>query len=190
MEQPSAYSIPFAPAVALVLLLCFCCTTIGTTVLFLALRQQVRKEVKAQIKQGIPDNELTRFAFSHTSPPTGVQWIHDGEFRFHGKLYDVVRTEQRNDTTLYYCINDHEEQLLFAHLDTSIRNALGTSKSTRATLSAAKLLIFYALVPKREQPFFCWEQQERMPCCMANQPHLYTPSIPTPPPWAALPAIA
>lgn len=187
MERPSAYTIPFAPAVAVVLLLCFCCTTVGTTLLFFALRQQVRKEVKTQLKEGVPDDQLTRFAFSRTSPPPGVQWIHEGEFRFYGQLYDIVRAEQRGDTTLYYCINDHAEQQLFANLDAAIRDTLGTSKSARATHSALKHLVFYALVPEQQYSFSFWKPQARTPCFMETQTHLHTPSIPTPPPWQLFP---
>lgn len=185
MEQPTVYSTRFASAIAVLLLLCFCCTTVGTTVLFFSLRYQVRKEVKAQLKQGVPEHQLTRFAFSRTAPPADVQWIHEREFRFHGALYDVVRSEQHGDTTVYYCINDYAEQRLFASLDTLVGETLNTSKSAKsgATWAAVKHLIFWALAPSQLQFFFLWKPQPRLPCSTARKTHLCTLSIPTPPPW-------
>ena len=53
-------------------------------------------------------------------------------------MFDVVRSETRNDTVNYYCVNDVQETHLFAHLEEIINQQIDNDKSPFA--SAAKSL--------------------------------------------------
>jgi hypothetical protein len=54
-----------------------------------------------------------------------IHWVEKGrEFRYHGELYDIVRTEQSPDgSQLFHCILDHVESQLYSQLE----NNLGSS---------------------------------------------------------------
>ena len=56
-----------------------------------------------------------------------MQWVDDHEFRRDGKLYDVVRTRISGDTTYFTCINDTQEEKLFADLDNHVQREMGNS---------------------------------------------------------------
>jgi hypothetical protein len=72
--------------------------------------KQVRRGVKQALLAGVPDESLTKFVFSQvyydqieTEP---------GEFRYQGKMYDVVRITQRDGYLHILCLADIEEDQL------------------------------------------------------------------------------
>lgn len=83
-------------------------------------QQQIRKNIKRQIKAGVPEEDLVLLRIpiaieSGTHPD--FQRIHAREFRYRGMMYDIIRQETGQDTTLYWCILDVKESGLFAMLD-------------------------------------------------------------------------
>lgn len=76
---------------------------------------QVRKEIKKQIKQGVPESELQKFNLTDLSGK--IKWT-DGkrEFSLNGNLYDVVKKEYTKDGVVFYCIDDKQESALFKDL--------------------------------------------------------------------------
>ncbi|HSN50163.1 MAG TPA: hypothetical protein VLR52_02950, partial [Bacteroidales bacterium] len=42
------------------------------------------------------------------------QWVETGEFRFHGKLYDVISQKSSGQEIIFYCINDQQEETLLS----------------------------------------------------------------------------
>ena len=92
----------------------------GYLVIFKARQYQIRKEIKHRIKAGVPENELILLkipqALEKSRNPV-FQRIHAREFRYDGKMYDIVRSQVNGDTTWYYCIADVQETRLFANLE-------------------------------------------------------------------------
>lgn len=84
----------------------------------------IRKEIKAEIKNGVNEKEL--FTFTVTDIYLGnAVWIKPGkEFKLNGTLYDIVRKEYKNGITYYKCINDKQETKLFADLDRTIQKRM------------------------------------------------------------------
>jgi len=109
-------------AIACVVMLAF---SLGGYYLVIVVQQQrVKQEIKRQIKQGVPESELTKV---HVTAETNylLCWKHDKEFRYKGTMFDVVRTEIREDgSTVYYCITDTQETDLFAQLDRLVQKSM------------------------------------------------------------------
>lgn len=89
-------------------------------------QQHIRHEIKQQIKAGVPEDEIVLLKLSRTIQDNWdeFQWIHDHEFRYQGKMYDIVRQEDHGETTWFYCIRDEKETLLFARLDEQVKNEM------------------------------------------------------------------
>ena len=84
---------------------------------------EIRNEIKQRIMAGVNKDNLLRIKLPRNSEKvTGyLSWlISERELRLQGKMYDIVREENRGDTTWYYCILDEQETELFANLDLEI----------------------------------------------------------------------
>ncbi len=111
----------------IILLLLLGFQSAGFLLIFKVQQLLIRREMKAQIKAGIPDDQLVLLRFPKTGEAdfSRPHWlIGEKEFRYQGKMYDVVRRLESGDTTFYYCIPDEKESRLFANLDEQVRNSM------------------------------------------------------------------
>ncbi len=89
----------------------------GIFIVFKTHQNAIRKEIKQQIKAGIPEHELHIFKLSKKEY-CKLHWVReDIEFRLGARMFDIVRSENLSDSIYLYCINDTEEAILFAELD-------------------------------------------------------------------------
>lgn len=72
-------------------------------------RKSIRKTVKAAINAGLHEDQLTKLRFSKTDIADKISWEKSDEFEFEGKLYDIVKTEETNDSIVYFCWLDNDE---------------------------------------------------------------------------------
>ncbi len=84
-------------------------------------KHEIRREIKQQIKAGVPETELVLLKILERKPDLTFQHVDKHEFRYDGKMYDVVRQESHGDTTWYYCLADEKETQLFAHLEELVK---------------------------------------------------------------------
>lgn len=94
---------------------------LSTAALWMALlqaqqRAAFRKEVKRTIKAALGEEECQRLAF-HRQELEELQWEHSAEFKYRGAMYDVIRTEEKSDSIIYYCWWDAEESELNQRLE-------------------------------------------------------------------------
>lgn len=106
---------------------------IGSFTLFYYTKNQVNREMKKLIKSKIPIEKLEVIKLTRNDL-NGIyyQRIHDGEFRWHGNMYDIVMEMKSGDFVVFYCINDKKEEAIFATFhklvdDKSQRNGLTKS---------------------------------------------------------------
>ena len=113
-----------------ILLLCiFSFNLVGLFFIFKAQQYQVRQEIKQHIKKGIPENELTQIIVTPENK-NQLNWEHEKEFRYKSEMYDVVKKEIIDGTTiLYYCIADNQETTLFANLDEQVKKNMNTKNN-------------------------------------------------------------
>lgn len=92
----------------------------GTWIVFKLQQTAVRYEVKQQIKAGVPESDLVTLRIAKVweeTPNARFEREHSKEFRFDGEMYDIIRSRDEGDTTVYICIHDVKESGLFADLE-------------------------------------------------------------------------
>lgn len=122
----------------------------GTYLVFETARMSVRDEIKSRIKAGIPENELVRHRFRTRdieNGTAGISWKESSEFMLNGSMFDVVRRFTDGDYTIFECINDTQEEALFARLDDMMKDQPAGHKSLPLKArNLVKLLIQEAVV--------------------------------------------
>jgi hypothetical protein len=116
--------------IAILLLLLFSFDIIGYFFVFAIQNWAIRNSIKQQIKQEIPLKNLVLITVDEHKK-SEIKWKEDGEFRYHGEMYDVVRSKTRGDgTILYYCIADKAETQLFKQLEQYIGNRINNQENS------------------------------------------------------------
>ncbi|MFN0158357.1 MAG: hypothetical protein ACKVRP_09845 [Bacteroidota bacterium] len=123
--------------VSIVLIALYLYNLFGYMGTFLIAQAQIRKEIKQLIKQSVPEEKLVRISIT-SETASSLEWIKSFEFRYQGKLFDIMRTEHAGDTTHYTCINDVKEQGLFAGLDEHVRRQMESDARTSGANTAFK----------------------------------------------------
>lgn len=134
---------------ASILLLCiFLFNAVGYIVVFKIAQLEARKEIKIKIKLGLPDRELTAIEFKKDNLET-IHWVKENkEFYYQGKLYDVVKKNEKETSIVFYCIDDKKEHALFAsldkHVDTFISSQYSKKSSSSKKLNEHVLKIYFS----------------------------------------------
>ena len=128
---------------ALMLLCLLLVQPAGPLILFGVQRHVAKREIRQRLKADIPDSRLLRIEIPlemEQRPNTRFKRLHEKEFRFDGRMYDVVRAMRYGDTTCYMCIEDEKETSLFAGLDVLIRNEMNrNSRSQKMQADVSRL---------------------------------------------------
>lgn len=95
---------------AIFLLLFFMLNTFGIIGYFYYTRSQIRAEMKVLMKSNIPKEKIIILKIANNSKY--FIRIHKKEFRYEGKLYDIIKEIKKNYFTIFYCINDEKEEQL------------------------------------------------------------------------------
>lgn len=154
-------------AAPILLLLILLFQSAGYLIVFKVQQTLIRHEIKQQIKAGIPESEQVLLIISHATQQNRevFQRIHSREFRYHGKMYDVIKREEKNGTTWFYCIGDEQETRLFARLDEQVRKEMQTpaSEKQREKLQQWVNPLFFNENPKNSLT--------TDPSCLMHTPH-------------------
>lgn len=100
----------------------------------------LKKEIKQQIKKGVPQSELITFKLSKSEQAKMV-WLDRNEFQLNGNLYDVIH-KFRNDNgfLVLHCISDVKEKVLFATLGQTVSQQLNGGEHNSSVVTWFKLL--------------------------------------------------
>lgn len=110
------------------LLSIFLFNTVGYFIAFKAVQFEIKTEVQSEIIQGLNINELTSVTINKNNLGT-IEWFEDGkEMRYKGEMYDVVKSAECATSITYYCINDKQEESLFANLEEHINTHVAVNK--------------------------------------------------------------
>lgn len=116
---------------------------------FIIVKKAIRKEIKNQIKKGISEDKLCIFKMCNADY-TKLKWYEkDKEFSILKKMYDIVRSIKRNDSITLYCINDKQEEILFAGLNQMVNKALQSNSKYKQFLKDNNYQ-FYSEIKKPE----------------------------------------
>lgn len=126
----------------------------GIFIVFKIEQYHIRKDIKHQIKAGIPKDELHFFSFSQNEYEQ-LEWIRpDIEFRLGNNMFDIVRVENFQDSIQLYCVNDKEEAILFAQLDEMIRKKMEQESNTSDSPLSKVVKIFKSVYTS---DLFCYQ---------------------------------
>jgi hypothetical protein len=128
---------------------------VGAYMVLESMKYSVRKEIKKKIKRSIPGSELhvLQFAISDLEAGTSqIHWIHTGEFRYKGKMYDIVRRSVQHGYLILHCINDTDEERLFAGIDALVNDL--SCKDPKASHKSRIVIHLLTQVMFQEIPTF------------------------------------
>ncbi len=103
---------------------------VGYLAVYTVMKYRIQGEVKEMIKASVPISELASFSFLTADldrEAAAIQWMADDEFRYEGRMYDIVSVHVNGDSTHFNCINDVQEERLFADLGDHVRRQMGDS---------------------------------------------------------------
>ena len=138
------------------ILLCsiFLFNVLGYFVVFKLMQHNVRKEMKARIKRNLRDEEMEIIVIPNNKIGTKeseFKYVKKNEFIYKGNLYDIVRKKDDGKNTIFYCINDKQEEALFAGLNEHImRNTDQNLPANNNSKILSKNIIKEALPEKPE----------------------------------------
>lgn len=122
----------------------------GAYLIFESARFNIRKEVKQRIKAGVPADQLFTLRFRTCDilkGTAGIQWKESNEFSYNGLMYDIVKKNIDGEYTIYECINDKQEDQLFAKLDELVKKTTSKNKNVpQRTRIMLQLLIHEAMI--------------------------------------------
>lgn len=119
--------------VSILLLLVIVYHQIAYFIQFKVEQYQIKKEVKKKIMQNIPKNELTLLSFSICGDEyRNLDWLDGGkEIRYKGRLYDIVKKQEKNGIIKIQCFDDTKEDALFAKLNINIEDYIKTREQSK-----------------------------------------------------------
>ncbi len=151
-------------AVAISLLFSMLFQAAGHFFIFRIQQHKIRQEIEQQIKAGVSEAELVLLKIPKTleeKPHSTFQRIHKREFRYDGKMYDIVRQESHGDTTWYYCLPDEKETQLFANLDELVKQDMAGDPQHRKQIDELLRLLGALYCSHKTDGFFIFSNEQK-----------------------------
>ncbi|MGA2297658.1 MAG: hypothetical protein ABSG15_08945 [FCB group bacterium] len=98
----------------------------GFILSFYSLQRAIKIDVRESIKQQIPLSQLELIKIPIKLLDKQIEKSDENEFKLNGKMYDVAKEIQKNDTIYFYCFNDKNEEKLFEKFSNDVSGNLGT----------------------------------------------------------------
>ena len=145
----------------------------------------LKREMRAQIRSGRYNASVVvtmRFrAQDFADTATAPHQVDKHEFRWQGKMYDVVSARFHNGQLVIRCIPDEEETQLLAQFLHYVKEKMGGEKSGSRQVSFS-FWHFLNAQPYTLQPLPAMQPAKpALPLHIAFSSH--SPGVPVPPPW-------
>ncbi|MFL5772612.1 MAG: hypothetical protein ACJ75F_05615 [Flavisolibacter sp.] len=113
---------------AIVLLICLSLTIMGYHFVFRYQIALAKTQMKNELLSGVHDSEMIHFGFS-SQQVVQLEWENGNEFRYLGRMYDVVQKTFANGKIILRCVSDEKETaLLKYYLKVNRENQNGSRK--------------------------------------------------------------
>jgi hypothetical protein len=136
-----------------------------------------------ELRGEIPAESLVTLTFHTRSMEEGgcrVRWLEEHEFRYNGKMYDVVSRVVRGDSTEFTCLVDAKEERLYASLEEHVTSQTDQS-SPHGSLNSIKSVL-QEFLPLQSQVEIVSFTEVSHPIIPADGYQSVVPDILTPPP--------
>lgn len=168
---------------AILLVVCILMATVGRYVAVKVVQWDIRRDMAASIRAGLPEDNLVLIKIFTHQPPKDFVRVESHEFRYQGGSYDIVREEIIGDSTYFYCVYDERETALYANMDQHILDEM--SHNPERQKQRAQLLEnipkFY-FVKQNEKRLFLIKFGSSQMDLMLPLHSQFSPQTSTPPP--------
>lgn len=134
---------------SITLLLLWCAPVVVVFMFLYYQKQVIKNKVATQILSRIHKEDLVLLK-STKNTSSHYRWMNNKEFRYNGRMYDVVRIEHKKDTTYYWCWQDDEETTINQQIDHLVVVAFSGVPISDNTLYLVLLDVFNAFFHIRE----------------------------------------
>jgi len=169
---------------AIFLFACLVLPFLGTYAWLSGRIENAKESASLTIKRAIPQDDQLLWTFSISDARTKLQWEHSKEFEFKGEMYDVIRSETKGDSILYWCYWDREETKLKRQLDILIVNMMGPGSHNRnqGTQINDCFRSFFFQVDDHQHDVICGQLFDPVfsPYIFSVSLHQLTPPLPPP----------
>ncbi len=93
----------------------FLSNTIGLIIIFNQIKNYHKRNIKFLISKNSFEQVIEQLSFSKEALNKGeynLKFIDDHEFKYNGKMYDIISKFETEDSVFYRCINDSKEEEL------------------------------------------------------------------------------
>ncbi|MBN1632616.1 MAG: hypothetical protein JW917_00450 [Ignavibacteria bacterium] len=98
--------------VSILLMLLLLYNAFGFLFPYFHLKKTFKKEAFERIDNFLSEEELIILGFSSEELKDKVYFVHSREFIYNNEMYDIFKTEERNDSIFFKCICDKNETFL------------------------------------------------------------------------------
>ncbi len=99
--------------IAVILILFYTSNTFGYLILFFQLRTEIRNEMFCKIEKLGSSNCFEKIQINNADLKNNqFHRLDENEFEFRGKKYDIIKEIKDINKTIFYCINDINEEML------------------------------------------------------------------------------
>jgi len=111
----------------------------GYYLIFISMDKKVKLEMAHLIQSSPTHSSTVQFSFSKKELLHDVHFTSSSqnEFIYHGEHYDVVKTQNDGDQTLFFCIADKKETSLFAQFKKQTSDSSPSNSSGKIQLKQA-----------------------------------------------------
>ena len=111
--------------VTIIILLCLIAPLCGSYLYIYLKKISIKKEVAEIIKSQPDEKDVIVLTFSEEEKNTVLEWKHDREFEFRGRMYDIIDHRKEGELYIYTCYKDHKETSLNREKEKLIAKSLG-----------------------------------------------------------------
>lgn len=91
--------------------------SIGYILLYIERLATINLEIRKTINEDYSAEIVTKLALSNYEFTHFVRWKGDDEFKFKGKMFDVVKIERTQNQIIIFCIRDEKEEMLISSFE-------------------------------------------------------------------------
>jgi hypothetical protein len=94
------------------LIISFLFNTTGSLLIFLVLQSNLKESAREKISSNDYNRLQTLIVFTNKDLRNGkadLKFFDEQEFSFRGKMYDIIKHENKNDSVYFYCFADTDE---------------------------------------------------------------------------------
>jgi hypothetical protein len=147
---------------------------------------RTKSEMKAMIRNGSFAGFTREIIVNNPSTNPDFKMLEKGEFRYRGKMYDVISVRVSGNSLIFRCVNDIREERIVARLEkfTSLLAGMNVPEKNKNSQALLHHIIKHALVENYSitVPGTCTIERFFNHSCSFTSV-IITP--PPPPPWSA-----